>query len=587
MLFVLLFFMLLAGRLFYLQVLNGQYYRKVSENNFLRTLRIEPLRGRIFDRSGRLLVDNRPSFDLAIIPKDAKHITRVVKHLSRFISVPKSDILKKIKEKSGLYGFKPVVIKKDIGRDLMGVILEHHMELPGVRIQVTACRQYLYEGLAAHLIGYLGEINEKELKEGRYPEKEAGDFVGRRGIERGFENILAGHPGRRIVQVDATGRVVRGLERKPQIPGDNIFLTIDVELQKQAQSLLSGKTGAAVAIDPRNGAVLALASSASFDQNLFVSGISAEQWKALISDPNHPLEDRAVKGLYPPASTYKIVTAMAALEEGLCTTKTTIFCSGFYHFGDRNYWCWKREGHGNLNIVGALTQSCDVFFYHLGNEIGVDRLAWYARACGLGTKTGIELDDEASGLVPTAGWKMRRRHKAWQAGETLSVAIGQGANLVTPIQMAVLIGAVANGGTLFVPRVVKRIESADGKVVKVVKPRIRGRLPAGLHTLEVIKTGLNQVVNNRSGTAYWHVRSKQVLICGKTGTAQLRSRKTGAAARDTKNNALTRPHAWFIGYAPQKDPKIAVAVLIEHGGHGASAAGPVARQMILSYLTGS
>ncbi|NOY70619.1 MAG: penicillin-binding protein 2 [Deltaproteobacteria bacterium] len=584
MIFVLPFFIILAARLFYLQVLNGESFLKTSENNFLRRLVIDPMRGMIFDRSGRLVVDNRPSFDLEIIPKDAKNIGLVAECLSRFIPLSKTDILQKIKKQSGLYGFRPVLIKKDIGRDLMGVILSHRLQMPGVRIHVAACRQYVYDGLAAHLIGYLGEINARELADGRYPEKRPGDFVGRRGIEKVFERLLSGKPGSRMVQVDATGQVVHELRRRPQKAGDNVFLTIDLNLQQEAAALLSDKTGAIVAMDPENGEILAMASSPAFDQNAFVSGLSSDQWKTLSSDPRRPLQDKAVQGLYPPASTYKIITAMAALEEGICDTKKRIFCPGYYKFGNRNYRCWKAQGHGYMNIIDAITQSCDVFFYHMGKDLGVDRLAWYARACGLGSKTGIVLEHESSGLVPTAEWKKRRTNISWQAGETLSVAIGQGANLVTPIQMAVLISAIANGGTLFRPRIVRTVESAGGVIVKETEPGIKGRIPASPETIEVIKEGLKKVVNGKGGTGYWHVRSKQVVICGKTGTAQVRSRKTGEESAEGKNQGLTQPHAWFIGYAPENKPRIAVAVLIEHGGHGSSSAGPVARQVILSYL---
>jgi penicillin-binding protein 2 len=358
-------------------------------------------------------------------------------------------------------------------------------------------------------------------------------------------------------------------------------------LQSLAESLLQDKVGAVVAMDPDSGEILAMASSPTFNQNDFINGISSDQWQSLVSDPNRPMMNKAVQGLYPPASTYKVVTAIAALEEGLIDENTTYYCPGNYQYGNRVYGCWKEQGHGKVNIVEALAQSCDVFFYHVGKKLGVDRLAWYATHCGLGSKTGINLDLESVGLIPTAAWKKRKTGISWQGGENLSIAIGQGYNLVTPLQMAVLFGAVANGGTEFRPQILKSIQTVEGKTVKAVSPEVIGKLPVSEASLNLVRNGLRDVVNSKQGTARWYVYDKEFDISGKTGTAQVVSRKAEKESKNKKNKKSKvsyESHAWFVGYAPTQNPKIVVSVLVEHGMHGSSGAGPIAKEMIVSYL---
>jgi len=366
--------------------------------------------------------------------------------------------------------------------------------------------------------------------------------------------------------------------------GHKVFLTIDYELQSIAELQLQDKVGAVVAMDPSSGEILAMASSPTFNQNDFINGISSEKWQLLVSNPNRPMMNKAVQGVYPPASTYKIVTALAALEEGLIDKNTTYYCPGNYQYGNRVYGCWKKQGHGKVELVEALAQSCDVYFYHVGKKLGVDRLAWYATNCGLGSKTGIKLDLESAGLIPTAAWKKRRTGISWQGGENLSIAIGQGANLVTPLQMAVLFGAVANGGTQYRPQVLKLIQTVEGRTVKSSSPEITGILPVSQDSLDLVKNGLREVVHSDHGTARWYVYDKEIDISGKTGTAQVVSRKTEKEGKKKKNNLSYESHAWFVGYAPTQNPKIVVSVLVEHGIHGSSGAGPIAKEIIVSYL---
>jgi len=576
-------FVVLFLRLFYLQVIDGEELRRLSENNCIRLQNIDPPRGLIFDRNGKLLVDNRASFDLSIILKDAKPIEDTINKLSRYTKTSSEEIQSKIARSKGISNYKPVLLKQDIGRNVLAAIEVHKYDLPGVCIDVKPRRHYINKQSAAHLIGYLSEINAGELKSGKYPDCEQGDFIGKFGAEKAYEQYLRGKRGGRQVEVNANGQVVRILKAVDTRPGFDTYVTIDQLLQKQAEKLLEGLAGAVVAMEPGTGRLLAMASSPAFDQNDFVSGMSHEQWGALISNPLKPMSNKAVQGEYPPASTFKIVTAIAGLEEGVIDEDTTIFCPGFYKFGNRVYQCWKKGGHGSVNVISALAESCDTFFYQVGQKLGIDRLAWYAKAFGLGSPTGINLDHEAPGLVPTAAWKKRQTGIPWQAGETLSVAIGQGYNLVTPLQMAGLISAIGNGGDRYRPLILKKIVTSTGKVVRKGKTQVIGKLPASPKTMELVRKGLWEVVNGNQGTARG-VRVAGIDISGKTGTAQIFSRKTDEVEREEDIAMHLKSHAWFVAYAPSDDPVIAVAVVVEHGEHGSSSAGPIAKELIRTYL---
>ncbi|CAB5082418.1 Peptidoglycan D,D-transpeptidase MrdA (EC [Olavius algarvensis associated proteobacterium Delta 3] len=577
-------FAILGFRLFHLQVLHGDELRELSERNSIRLQSIDPPRGLIFDRNGRLLVDNRPAFDVSIIPKDAKPLEETIRKLSRLLGVPADGLMTKIKTRRRQSAYQPIPLKQDIGRNVLAAIEARRYDLPGVFIDVKPRRQYIYRQSAAHLIGYLGEINADELSCGLYDDCRAGDYIGKFGIEKAYESSLRGGRGGRQVEVSAKGQVVRVMKTVGAKPGQNIFLTIDQQLQLKAEELLAAQAGAAIAMDPTTGQLLAMASSPSFDQNAFVSGMTHDQWNVLISNPQRPMSNKAVQGEYPPASTYKIVTAIAGLEEELIDETTTFFCPGFLKFGNRVYRCWKKGGHGHMDVVRAIAESCDVFFYQVGQKLGVDRIAWYARACGLGSSTGSKMDHEAKGLIPTAEWKLKRTGIPWQAGETLSVAIGQGYNLVTPIQMLTLVAAVANQGAQYQPFVLERVETAQEEVIKTSQPKEVSRLPVSPDTLELVRRGLWEVVNTPGGTAYGS-RLKDVDMSGKTGTAQIVGRKDDEPeAEDEEIEEQFKDHAWFVAYAPSEAPRIAVAVIVEHGEHGSSTAAPIAREMIRSYL---
>lgn len=580
---VLAAFTVLIVRLFYLQVVEGEEFRRLSENNCIRLYSLDSPRGLIFDNANKLLVDNRPSFDLGIVLKDAKPVDQTIRKLAEYINVPLEKIEERIPEKRGLSSYKPIQLRQDIGRDTLAAIEVHKFDLPGVIVNVRPLRHYIHRGTAAHVLGYLGEINAGELRSGNYPECRPGDYIGKFGIEKTYEKFLKGKRGGRQVEVNASGQVVRVLKTVDATPGNNILLTIDVELQKKAEDMLKGKAGSVVAMEPSTGKILIMASSPSFNQNAFVSGLTQKEWNNLISNPMKPMINKALQAEYPPASTFKIVTAMAGLEEGVIDEETTVFCKGYYKYGNRIYRCWKRGGHGTVDIVDALAKSCDVFFYQVGQKLGVDTLAWYANACGLGSQTGIKLENEESGLIPTAEWKRKRFGVPWQGGETLSIAIGQGYNLVTPLQMAVLTSAIATDGMIMEPIILKSIETVKGENIKKWKAKTVGRIPANARTLAIIKKGLLNVVNTREGTASL-VKLENVDISGKTGTAQVVSRKESDADDEKDIPDAFKPHAWFVAYAPSDNPKIALAVFVEHGEHGSSTCGPIARELIKSYL---
>jgi penicillin-binding protein 2 len=576
-------FALLFIRLFYLQVIQGSELRRLSENNCIRLESIDAPRGLLFDRNGERLVDNRPSFNLAIVVKDARPLEETVRRLAIHLGESPDVLLQTIRKNRSGGSYRPVVIRRDMGRELLAVIEVHKFELPGVVVQVVPRRHYIEEEMAAHFIGYMSEISQEELKSGRYEGCRRGDFIGKFGVEKTYEDLLRGKRGGRQVEVDVTGRVVRVLKTVPAVPGHNIYLSIDKKLQQRTEALLAEVTGAAVAIDPATGEVLAMASNPTFDQNAFVSGLTHEYWNSLISNPDRPMSNKAIQGEYPPASTYKIVTALAGLEERIIDPSTTIFCPGYYQFGNRAFRCWKKGGHGKVNLNRALAESCDVYFYQVGQKLGIDRLAWYAKALGLGVATGIELENEAAGLVPTAAWKKRRTGVRWQRGETLSVAIGQGYNLVTPLQMASLTAAIGNGGTLYRPLVSREVKTAEGRVVQKGRPTVTGRIPVSNKNLDMVRKGLWEVVNGSRGTAR-RARLKEVEISGKTGTAQVVSRKKDENEDEKKRAHHLKAHAWFVAYAPTVNPRIALAVIVEHGEHGSSAAAPIAREMVKTYL---
>jgi len=582
-LIVALAFLCLILRLWYLQIFKYEKFYRLATSNRIRLKSIPAMRGMIFDRDGTLLVDNRPSFCAAIVPEDVRDLKNLLTFLGSVLQMKVTDIRQRLKKKSYYAPFQPRIIKENCKTVTVARLQAHLAEFPGLEILVRSRRYYKFGPLASHLLGYIGEISQHELKRLKKQGYQPGDYIGKYGIEKTFEKYLRGKKGGYQVEVDANGREIKVLKRVEPIPGDNIYLTISLPLQQKLEKLMEGKSGAAVVVDPHTGEILAMVSHPNFNPNLLTTRISSKQWKTLISDPQHPLIDRTIQGTYPPGSTFKIVTASAGLQEGVIRGNTLLFCPGYLKFGRRRYRCWKKSGHGWIAVHEAIAQSCDVFFYQVGLKLGIDRLAFYAKAFGLGQKTGIALPHEKPGLIPDTLWKRRRFHQPWFQGETLSVAIGQGYVLATPLQMAMLMASVANGGKVMAPLIVKDIRNPQGQIIKTFRPRIRSRLPISEKVLGMVQSGLWGVVNEPHGTAR-RARLKGINVSGKTGTAQV-IRISRGKKKAHKGNQF-KDHAWFIAYAPSENPRVAMSVLVEHGGHGGHAAAPIAGDFLRFYFDG-
>ncbi len=564
-------------RLCYLQIVMGRYFEERSKNNRIRSVRIQAPRGDILDRTGRLLAGIRPCFNVCIIREDVENMEALLTRLYPLLGETEAEIRTRLHVGSTEPSYIPVIIKRGINWKTLSMIEARLFYLPGVSIEVTPAREYPYGSVAPHLLGYLGEISEQELRSGRYKNRYPGDLVGKCGIEARFEPELAGKDGQQKLEVDARGRLVRLIDKRPAVSGDNLYLTIDLDLQEACEEAMKGKSGAIVAMDPQTGQILAMVSSPGFDLNDFVKGITKTQWKALNNPVTRPLLNRAFQCSYAPGSTFKIVTAAAALEEGIVTKNTILNCGSSYRLGRRVFRDWSWRGHGETNLHKALVESCDTYFYQVGLKLGIRKIARYARAFGLGSKTGIDLPDENPGLVATPGWKRRRYHEPWQKGETLITAIGQGFTLVTPLQMARLISAVANGGRLYRPIYMEKILAPDGHCVVSFHSEVMGTLPVSRSHLRTIRLGLLGAVQEDKGTGK-QCRVSGVHVAGKTGTAQV----IGQARRRRNEKDMPfkfRDHAWFVAYAPAERPELAVAVLVEHGGHGGSVAAPIARKV--------
>lgn len=580
---IILFLAILIARLWNLQILKGPEYATLSESNSVRVRDISAPRGNILDRHGRLIITNRPYFNVVWFKEDAPNPDAIIKKLSPILKEDISTLLARIRDSVGQPRYIPILLKEDIPWSALIHIENHRLELPGVRIEVVPSRNYRYENLASHLIGYLGQISKKELQSTQYQEYKGGDQVGKMGVEKHFEKTLRGEKGRRYLEVDVHGFEQQQLKHMEPLPGNDIQLTIDVDLQQTAEEAMDGKAGAVIAMEVNSGRILALASTPELKINQFVGGISAEIWNEHLEDPLHPLINKTIQGIYPPGSTYKIVTALAGLSEKVITPKTIFYCSGSYSLHGRKYGCWKRGGHGAINLKRALAESCDVYFYQTGQKLGVDTLATYARSMGLGEKTGISLENEKSGLVPTSDWKKRKKKESWQEGETLSLAIGQGFNQTTPLQICRLTAATVNGGILYQPQFIESITDPEGSIIHQFSPLKNGEVLGSRADLDLIRDGLVAAVNDEHGTGT-KAKIKDIVIGGKTGTAQVVRLSQFRNIPDDEIPYRYRDHAWFTSFAPADKPEIAVTVLVEHGGHGGSTAGPIAKKLLEKYF---
>ena len=574
-------FFLLLSRLWYLQVINADDLINQSENNRLRFVPVAAPRGAILDRNGKVLVSNTPSFSVAVIPQDVKDKEQLIDNLARFLNLDRKEIETKWNKGQGRAKYYPLVVASGITRDQMEFLEENRLALSGVNIEMKPIRAYTNGVLASHLLGYLGEVNEEELGSDRYKEYNAGDYIGKSGVERAWETYLHGTDGGRQIEVDARGRFLRTVAETGSSVGHTVVLTVDLDIQKAAELALGDRAGAAVAMDVNTGEILAFTSSPDFDPALFTGRMPPDIWKQYLEDERHPLENKALKGMYPPGSTFKIITAIAGLEEGLIDEHTTVQCTGSHKFGNSTFRCWERKGHGTVDLKKSLRESCDVYYYKLAERLGVDRIAAYAKRFGLGAPLGIGLENEKGGVIPTEEWKLKRFGKKWYAGETLSVGIGQGYVLSTPVQLASMIATVANEGAIYKPHLVKRVVDSDGKVLQEFSPQIIGKTGLKPETYRLEKQGLFAVVNEPHGTGGMS-RLWEVKVAGKTGSSQV------VKLRDSRGDVpyRFRDHALFVAFAPFDKPEIAVAVVIEHGEHGGSAAAPVTGKILRAYFEG-
>jgi penicillin-binding protein 2 len=568
---VLLVFFLMAARLWQLQVIQGSEYALKAEHNRIRTIELLAPRGTISDRNNIPLVENRPSFDVLLYREEVKDKEATARFLAEKLGIPPEEFEAKLRrsKSSGLY--HPILIKEDAGMQDISVIEAHKRDHPEIQLGPQPRRLYHYGKLAAHLLGYVGEISEQDLGSDAFPGSRVGSLVGQAGIERAYNNVLIGKDGERRVQVDSVGREVGLVNETESVIGGEILLTIDLDLQSVAEKALEGKVGAIVAMDPRNGEILVMASSPSFDPNAFSPHISTGDWNSLVSDPDHPMQNRVIQNSYSPGSVFKLIMAETGLEEGLFDEDPVVVCHGAATYYGRVFHCSHKEGHGALRLEQAIAKSCNIFFYELGRRLGISKISEHAHALGLGERTGVDLPNERSGVMPSPEWKMKTSRTKWYVGETISVSIGQGAVSTTPLQIIRAVSAIATGGLVTTPHLLKRAE-AGGNANWPVR-----RIAVAEEKTRRIKEGMWQSVNNY-GTGY-NAAIPGLDICGKTGTVQVVGNENKKLMREDSED-----HSWFAGFASRDNPEIAVTVFIEHGGKGGVAAAPLAKQIFATYF---
>jgi len=559
-----------AGAFWVVQGVQGGYYRDLAENNRLRRLPLRPPRGLIEDRWGEPLVENIPSYNLLLDRTRVGDPEPSLGFAASVLELPKDELVRRFDQHRRVPEFQPVRLAQRLSLAQVSRFGVASLEFPEFAIDVEHLRLYRYGIQTGHLLGYLGQASEEELS--RHPELSSGDLVGKRGIEQVYDERLRGTRGHRIVVVDSRGEVLREYDREPAHPGQNLQLTLDLDLQQEAERRLRGRVGAVVALDPRNGEVLALHSSPAYNPNRFARGLTRAEWEELIANPHNPLQNRAIQNAYPLGSVFKIVMTAAALSEGVVSPDKRVYCRGWTTLYNHRFHCGRRQGHGWVNLEQAVERSCNIYFYQLGQKLGIETIAHYARQLGLGHRTGIDLEGEVRGLVPDPDWSRRVRGHEWYKGETISLSVGQGPLQVTPLQVARLTAAVGNGGRLVTPHLAQTLSVPSASALDL-DPEV----------LAILRRGLTAVVNERRGTAYWTARLAQVSVAGKTGTAQVVS-DGGPDPEEEEVPYEKRPHAWFASFAPAEDPELVVVVFVEHGGAGSTAAAPIAKALYETYF---
>jgi len=573
----------LIGRMYYLQVLEAERYKTLADENRINLRLLPPPRGRIIDRFGVPLASNQQNYRVLLIPEDTRDVTATLESLGEIIAIGPAErrhILRDVKRNRS---FVPVTVRENLNWSQVARIEVNAPDLPGIMIDVGQSRDYPYGGDLAHVLGYVAAVSPRDLTGDPLLEL-PGFRIGKAGLERVHDLDLRGRGGSSQVEVNAFGRVIRELERKEGQPGAEVRLTIDMGLQGMVAERLKDESAAAVVLDVHNGDVLAMVSTPSFDPNLFNKGLSSAEWQGLISNPRSPLINKAIAGRYSPGSTFKMCVLLAALERGVITPSSKIFCSGFIELGDARFHCWKKHGHGLVGPDQAVIQSCDVFFYEIARRTGIERIAAMAKRLGFGGSLGVDLPGEQAGLVPTPKWKRGALDAPWHQGETLIAGIGQGYLLVTPLQLAVMTARLANGGFAVTPRLTKALRKDNAETAAADRTFDSLDLPP--RHLEIVRQAMVDVVNVPRGTAFRsRITDPAMAMAGKTGTVQVRRiSKAEREAGVRKNHELPwkeRDHALFVGFAPTDNPRYAVSVIVEHGGSGSKAAAPIARDILL------
>jgi len=571
---VILLLLLLIFIYWKVQILDHKKYWNLAEANRTRESVIIAPRGLIMDRNGIILADNSASFKASIIRENCPDIDHSLDEVGRLLEISPEELKSRIAKYESLPLFWPIVVKDNLELKDVSRIESRRLEFPELIVEVDPRRKYPFSSLAAHVIGYMQELTEEELKSQAFAGRTLGELVGRTGIERQYESLLVGTDGQRIEVVDSQGRRRGEVSRLEPRPGHNLKLTLDFDLQRKATELLEGREGAIIVLDALAGEVLALASFPTYDPNKFITRFSPQEWMDLINRADHPLENRAIRGLYAPGSLFKLAMAVGALNCGVITEQTSFFCAGQVNFYGRPFNCWQRGGHGTLSLADAIRYSCNVYFYNVGRRMGIDRIAEHAKLLGLGEKTGVDIPGEKEGLIPTPEWSRRVRQMDWYPGETISVSIGQGPVVVTPLQVAVYTAVIASRGRRLVPRLFKSSDSprAQPPAMAVNNPadKIRPDL------FEKVVQGMWKSVNEE-GTGRG-AKVSDFNVCGKTGSTQLVSREAAE-----KLGKKIKTHSWFTGFAPRDNPRVVVTVLVEYGGMGGATAAPLAKELFSLY----
>ncbi|HTP95598.1 MAG TPA: penicillin-binding protein 2 [Burkholderiales bacterium] len=586
--FVLTLFCLLFARFVYLQVVQHEYYRTLAESNRISVVPIVPNRGLILDRNGAVLAHNYSAYTLEITPSKVDDLEALIDELATVVDIAPKDRKRFRKLLDESKSFESLPIRNRLSDVEVARFSVNRYRFPGVEIKARLFRQYPNRELTSHVVGYIGRINDREVEQieaaGMASNYRGTDHIGKVGVEQSYERELHGITGFAQVEVDAGGRAVRTLAQTPPVSGNNLILSLDLKLQEVAYTAFGSYRGALVAIEPSTGAVLAFVSKPGYDSNLFVDGIDPQSWSELINSPDRPMTNRAAAGTYPPGSTFKPYMALAALTFGKRTPQQTISDPGYFNFGNHQFRDDKKGGHGVVDMYKSIVVSCDTYYYVLANDLGIDNISNFMRQFGFGSRTGIDLAEEASGILPSQEWKMRRFKQKWYAGETISIGIGQGYNAYTPLQLANAVATLANGGTRFKPRLVDSIEDTRTHQRTLPQSAPAAVVPLKPEHLAVIRQALIGV--NKEGTGARAFAGAQYTSAGKTGTAQVIALKQNEKYVESRVAERHRDHALFIAYAPADNPKIALAVVVENAGFGARSAAPVARKVIDYYLLG-